>query len=278
MFRAAAICALVLLMTGHLAGQCSDAGACSIGGMDHGVTHMAGVRYAFGTSGKADDLTFHTVEVEASLALFADSRLSATLPWVRGSGPAGSVSGIGDLTILWHQPVLEAGAGRLSVQAGMKLASGRSNSGGLPQAYQPGLGTHDVLMGAAFETGPWTFAAGYQFSRGRSDNSVTRLRRGDDVMLRAGWQTPLGDVAAGLDVIAIKRLHLSSVLVPGTATFTDVPGSDQFQVNIVPAVSYPLTGGITLRAAAAVPLMKREVNVDGLTRSLTLQAGVQAAL
>ena len=278
MTRTIALAALLTFITSGLSAKCSDAGACSIGTMGEGPGHRVGVRYAFGKSGKADGLTFHTAEVEADVALFGTSRLLITMPWSRSSGPAGDLSGPGDLTVLWHQQLAMIGSGTLSVQAGARLATGESDGGGLPQAYQPGLGTNDILFGLAFTSGNWHAAAGYQVSRGRSPNAITRLRRGDDLMLRAGYATDLSGVQAGVDILAIKRLQNSSVAggIPGV--FVDVPGSDQFQVNVVPSAEIPLAGAFALRIAAALPLRSREVNVDGLTRSLTMLVGVEARL
>jgi hypothetical protein len=278
MTRTIALAALLTCITSGLLAQCSDAGACSIGAMEEGPGHHIGVRYAFGKSGKADGLTFHAVEVEADVAVSGTSRLMISMPWSRSSGPAGSLSGPGDLTVLWHQQLTMIGPGALSVQAGARLATGESDGGGLPQAYQPGLGTNDILFGLAFTSGDWHAAAGYQVSRGRSANAITRLRRGDDLMLRAGYATDLSSVRVGLDLLAIKRLHTSSVAGSTPGVYVDVPGSNQFQVNVVPSAEIPLAGAFALRIAAALPLRSREVNVDGLTRSLTLLMGVEARL
>ncbi len=278
MTRTIVLAVLLTCFTSGLSAQCSDAGACSIGAIEVGPGHRIGVRYAFGKSGKADGLTFHTVEVEADVALFRTSRLIISMPWSRSSGPAGDLGGAGDLTVLWHQPLTEIGSGALSLQAGARLATGESDGAGLSQAYQPGLGTNDILFGLTYTAGSWHAAAGYQVSRGRSANAITRLRRGDDLMMRVGYATDLSGVQAGVDLLAIKRLHLSSVAGAVAGTFVDVPGSDQFQVNVVPSAGIPVTGAFTLRVAAAVPLRSRDINVDGLTRSLTVLIGVEARL
>jgi len=275
--RIIAVAAVLLFAPFSLLAQCSDAGACSIGAMGPGRQHYLSARYAFGRSGKIDDLTIHTIEMEAIFSLFSRSRLMVLMPWSRVAGPAGNVSGPGDLTVLWHQPIVETDNGHLAGQIGFKLATGTADGSGLPQAYQPGLGTNDLLIGAAYESGPWLFAAGYQLSGGRSDNALTRLKRGDDVMARAGYNTSIGDLGAGIELLAIKRLHTSSVLAAGTNTFVDVPGSDQFQMNLVPALSLPVSARVTLHGAAGIPLLKRDVNVDGLTRSLTLLIGIRTS-
>jgi hypothetical protein len=258
--------------------QCSDAGVCVIGSKHAPAGHQLSASYLFGRSGKADDLTIHTIQIEGGVRIFEDSRLVVLLPWSHITGPSGSASGIGDLTVLWDQSVLHLSRSRFSVQLGGKFATGTTNSDNLPQAYQPGLGTNDVILGISLEYDPWLMAVGYQLSRGRSSNSVTRLKRGDDVFVRIGYKTVVAGFSPALEILAIKRLENSSVLDPTAAggnSFVNVPGSDQLQVNLLGTLLFALEDNIGLRSAAALPLRSRSVNVDGLTRSLTLSVGAQ---
>ncbi|MCC6397189.1 MAG: hypothetical protein IT282_09230 [Bacteroidetes bacterium] len=281
MRRVVAFIAVSLLLTEPLVAQCSDAGVCAIGSGGNQPSHILGARYVFGSSGNPDNLTVHSVEVEGSVSLSSSATISIHVPWVRISGPGGAVNGVGDITALWSQRVLDSPAGILFAQVGTRVATGKSNVANLPQAYQPGLGTNDLLLGVSYETDPWTFAIGYQLSRGRSDNAVTRLKRGDDLLARVGFQTRIDTLAVGLEVLGIKRLQRSSVLdarTPGNETFIEVPESDQFQINLLGTIRFPVSERITLRGSIAVPVLERKVNIDGLKRSLTLSAGVQIAL
>jgi len=257
--------------------QCSDAGVCTIGSKHTSLSHQVGVSYVFGASGKTDDLTFHSVVMEGTVQLFEDARVVVSLPWTRVSGPLGNTSGIGDVTVLLNQRLWQDHASLLSVQIGGKLATGEDNAGSLPQSYQAGLGTNDLLLGVAYEFDGWTAAVGYQLSRARSENALTRLKRGDDLLLRLSYGGMLGDVNASAQMLAIKRLQESSVLnsaIPGGDAFVTVPESDQFQVNLLGQASLPLFENSSLQVLAAVPLLNRDVNVDGLKRTLTLSAGL----
>ncbi len=257
--------------------QCSDAGVCSIGSTSTGGTGSIQFTYVFGTSGKEDDLTYHTMQIEGTFSPMENSMVSIMLPWHQARGTAGTASGVGDLVILWDQTLTRNGGERLSFQVGGKFGTGGVNRGGLPQAYQPGLGTNDLLLGIVYEDVSWHFAAGYQLSGGRCGNAIDRLKRGDDLFGRGGYTVPLGEASAGLELLAVKRLRESSVLRPasGGSGFVFVPGSAQFQLNMVARVTYPLTQNLDLRGLAAVPLRNRNVNVDGLTRSVTLSVGVR---
>jgi hypothetical protein len=56
--------------------------------------------------------------------------------------------------------------------------------------------------------------------------------------------------------------------------YLDLPGSDQFQINVLGSLLLPVSEKISLNVMAAVPLLQRDVNVDGLTRSITLGSGI----
>lgn len=262
--------------------QCSDAGVCVIGSKHIMLQHQLGASYILAKGDKKNELITHSVQVEVNLQLFENSGLGILFPWSRISGLLGQTNGIGDLTVVWTQSVWGTPGDQLSVQVGGKFATGNANSGNLPQAYQPGLGTNDLLLGASYDTEPWLFALGYQLSRGRSNNAVTRLKRGDDFLTRIGYKTVVENLVVGLEMLAIKRLEKSSVLdtttAAGGSSFVDVPDSDKFQVNLLMTLSLPIPERFNLRGLVAVPLRNRSVNVDGLTRGLTLSLGVQYSL
>jgi hypothetical protein len=257
--------------------QCSDAGVCAIGSKRSALHHEIGVSYIYGKSKTDDGLSFNTVQLDATLHVLFDSRVSILLPWTKVNGPAGSISGVGDFSVFLNQTVMSDEAGVLSLQIGAKIATGLSNSGNLPQAYQPGLGTNDLIFGASYETDPWMFALGYQFSRDRSNNAATQLKRGDDLLLRAGYKHEFEEFTATAEVLAINRLQLSSVVVPGSNVFVEVPESNQFQVNVLGRISYPV-GIYSVQGLVAFPILSRKVNLDGLTRALTFSVGIQREL
>lgn len=281
MIRALFTGLFLVILTQQLSAQCSDAGACSIGGhiMDEN-RHSVSLSYGFGSSGGDDELTFHTVQIDGRFQVLDGSNVLIALPYNSVDGPLGSASGIGDLTVLLMQKIWEGDDAMLSLQAGAKLGTGTVNEGGLPQAYQSGLGTNDILLGFSYETAPWNFAAGYQVTNGRSENRIDRLERGDDLFARAGYRTSFSDIGAGLEILVIKRLSESTVQDPdrpGENVFITLPDSDQLQVNIVATSSIPVSDDLTLNLLAGMPLLARDVNVDGLKRALTLSAGMAFA-
>ena len=276
---AAVLLFLIITMPLTVRGQCSDGGVCTLSPATGDPAHAMSLQYVYGKSPSSDSLTFHTLRLAGEIPIFEDSRLDVSLPFTAQSGPLGDVSGIGDLIVIWTQTFSVSQDATLDAQLGGRFATADVNAGGLPQAYQSGLGTNDLLLAVGYSTGPWGASLGYQLSRGRSANSLTRLKRGDDVMARLSYAAPLHDLALRFEVLTIKRLQLSSVrdpLASGSESFVTIPGSDQLQINVLLDLRYPITEHVALSITGAIPLLEREVNVDGLSRSFTLGAGISA--
>jgi hypothetical protein len=262
--------------------QCSDAGACSIGHRPAAnLKHSVFVSYLYGSSGKPDDLSFHRVDVVADVAIAADSRLSLNVAFNSQSGPLGSASGIGDVVVLWTQSMLDVSGVLMSLQGGIKFPTGSVNAAGLPQSYQPGLGTTDLILGVLAQTGRWGFAAAYQIAGGRSNNTLTRLGRGDDILGKAGYTTQLEQLSLTLEVIIIKRLQESTILTSPAGqpeAYGRIPGSDQTQINLAARFAHPLNESLGLSGFVAIPTLKRNINTDGLKRSIAASVGLSVSL
>jgi len=208
------------------------------------------------------------------LKLFDDIRLLFDLPYSSQSGMLGSVHGLGDLSLLLSYPIIKGQDSKLSIQGGVKLVTANVNSRNLPQSYQSGLGTNDVLLGINYSFDNFLLSAAYQISRGRSKNEFDRLKRGDDIMFRGGYFNSSGEIKYSAELIALKRIHLSSVVDPiNPSHFIDFPGSDQFQIDLMTKMSYPIFSNFNLEAAFAIPFLERKINVDGLTRAFTISIG-----
>jgi hypothetical protein len=123
---------------------------------------------------------------------------------------------------------------------------------------------------------------GYQIAGERNNNAITRLERGDDFLLRGGYKFFVNDFTFDPQLLLIKRLGKSSVLDPGSSSsedeFVDVEGSDQLQINFLLNSQYALSDQSSLFFEFAFPFLKREVNVDGLTRAYTVALGVNFRL
>jgi hypothetical protein len=269
---------IILLLTSvYLFPQCSDAGICSIGGPqgDEIRDYSISLSYQYGYSGKDDDISYNSVLLNAKYYYSGSSFLLLSLPYNSQSGPLGSVSGIGDLIILGSQNIYSTESLSLSVQAGAKLATAKVDADDLPQNYQSGLGSNDILLGVSGEYKNLYSSLGYQIAGRRNDN-IQQVERGDDFLYSAGYSHGLTTQLKGaLEFLIIKRIGETSIVDPASpGNYINISESDNLQINGAVNLSYIISENFDINLFGAVPFRKRPVNIDGLTRSLSLAAGV----
>lgn len=266
------------LFSAVMYGQCSDAGICMLKNHRTEVVkrYSVGTMFVLGRSGKTEDITYSTYRVDASASLNDDVRLSVSLPYNFQSGPKGDVDGIGDAIALIHYRIFSSNEYSLSLQAGMKFGTGNANNApSLPQQYQSSLGSNDFLFGVIGSVGMYDITIGYQSAGERNNNAVTRLQRGDDLLLKVGTTIPAEPFSFAISYLLIHRLQESSVRdTTINGAFVTVPGSAQTQLNLSTDIDVRLNDEFTLRTGIAFPLLKRNINVDGLTRAFSLTLGL----
>jgi hypothetical protein len=269
----------LLLNINTVFAQCSDAGICSLSGhedMEETTKFRFGVSYYYGYSGKDDEISYHSVKLSGAYNFTENIALSVISPYNSQSGPLGEVNGIGDV-IIGLSNIFNAGESMISVSVGAKIGTGDENKDPeLPQAYQGGLGSTDVLLAVDYSFSNFTLGAGYQIAGSRNNNAITRLKRGDDLLLRGSYVYNLNDFVFNPQILLIKRMSKSSILDPESEEekFIEVDKSDQLQINFLLNTTYNISNTYSLFVEAAVPFLKREVNVDGLTRTFSASLGV----
>jgi len=263
--------------------QCSDAGICQIGGhsMDDEGKSLFDIStsYKFGYSGKEDDVQFHSLQLSGNYNLSDNSSILFAFPYNIQSGPYGDVSGIGDLILSLNQKLFSDEASSFDASVGVKLATGNDNKDNLPQVYQSGLGSNDILFALNYTYDNISVGAGYQLA-GKRNNNIYRLERGDDLLLRAAYNFQTDNFNITPQILFIKRLAKSSIIDTNSIqeTFVEVDGSDQAQLNLLVLVNYQINENYSLFFDFAVPFIKREVNVDGLTRAFSAAVGVNLSI
>jgi hypothetical protein len=257
--------------------QCSDAGICQLGAhsMEDEVLFVISGFYKYDYSGKEDDVRFSSLQLNVSYNAFSNSSIQLLLPYNFQSGPAGSVNGIGDLILSLNQNLLTDGNSSLDGSIGIKLATGDDNKDNLPQVYQSGLGTNDVLFALNYTLNKISFGAGYQLSGGRNNN-ITRLEKGDDLLLRASSDLSFGQFSITPQLLYIQPLAKSSILdtISVQEAFIEIDKSDQPQLNFLTALRYKIDDYFTLVGDFAIPFLSQETNVDGLKRVFSASVGV----
>ena len=277
-----------LFLSVNIYSQCSDAGVCVIG--KHQVNEFVRTKssiyfgYVYGSSGKDADLngslnniSYGSFKLEADLDLGSGFRANGSIPYSFISGPLGENNGIGDLEAVFSKQFTIKKKNYLTFFLGGKFSTGKVNStDSLPQRYMPGLGTNDLIAGAQYTRENYYFAVGYQKPFGRSANTVTRLKRGDDVFFRAGFFEQFNKVGVKAEILTVLRLQRSSVLAAGPPpeTFVEVSGSNETQVNMVASATFSPANQFSITGTAAIPFLKRNYNFDGLKRTLTLSVSL----
>lgn len=273
------IALFVTALSGNAAAQqmCSDAGTCIIGRRNPEAygeeTHSKlTLDYNLGFSGQdGGDFTINTFTLDADFPFYKLTRFEVILPYRLSTGPIATEKGFGDMMLSFSGYIPTKKFGTIGLTIGAKIASGSSNFDGLPLAYQPGTGIDALIFGAGTELKHFSIYAAYLRSLGRSNNDNSLLKKGDDVMLRATLIQPIRKTVLQLELITIKRIQVSSVKVPLILpiTYMDIDGSNELQVNVVGRVSFMLGDKFRMETAAALPLLKRDFNYDGLKRSFS---------
>ncbi|MDP4220366.1 MAG: hypothetical protein Q8916_12000 [Bacteroidota bacterium] len=257
--------------------QSGDAGLAGFVGELRDLRHPAiTLDYLYGSSAAGDHITYNAYQVSAALTVFGGTHIWGSVPLRQQNGPLGSVSGIGDLTIVINQSLINLAGLDLSVDLGTKLATGSVTNGSLPQSYQNGTGSSDLLLGVDLVSSSINLGVAYELAGGRSANELTRLKRGDDFIARAGYMHHGESLDLGGEVIGIWQIQESSVLNPITQAgdYINVAGSNGLALNALFKARYNLGSMFSITGTLGIPLNKRDHNEDGLSRSLTASAGV----
>lgn len=277
---------ILAIITGNLItikAQCSDAGVCSVGGhlmeQENKSLFNISASYKFGSSGKDDEVKYHSFQLGAAYNVLEKTSFQLSIPYNIQSGPLGEVNGIGDLIFSATQNIYSDESSSLATSIGAKLATGDDNKkANLPTAYQSGLGSNDVLLALNYSYNDIGLGIGYQLAGGRNKNTLTKLKRGDDLLLRASYNFSFDGFRIMPQLLFIKRFGESSILdtayIGAMETYIDVANSDQTQLNFLTTFQYQINNNYSLVADFAFPFLKREVNVDGLTRVFSVSVGV----
>ena len=260
--------------------QCTDGGICQLGGHllegEAGEMFNISTYFKYGYSGKEDDVQYYSFVVNGYYNVLEKSAIQLMIPYNIQSGPLGDVSGIGDLILSWNQGIFSNENSSFNASLGIKFATGDDIKDSLPQVYQSGLGTNDLLFGVNYAYEQFVIGAGYQLYGGRN-NDTYQLKKGNDLLLKASYQFTFDNISIIPQLLYIQPLAESSIL-DSTSTdgenYVDVEDSNQPQLNLLVAMEYKLNENLALLGDFAIPFIQRKVNLDGLQRAITASLGV----
>jgi hypothetical protein len=262
----------------YLNAQCSDAGVCSIGGhIIETNKNSFSVSYSYGYSGSIDDIKYQSINFLSKFFLNDKSYIGLFLPFGKQSGPLGSAIGLGDFIAIYNYQLVNNDVLNMYLSGGLKIATSSFNKDNpLPQSYQSGLGTNDLLVGISISISDLSFSTGYQIAGGRNTEVSPQLKRCDDLLIKGGYQFAFSELHIQAEVLYIKRVGKSSVLADNSLLnqYYDIADSDQEQLNLQLIGNFPLGEDTNLFGSFALPFIDRKINVDGLTRKFSIELGV----
>lgn len=264
---------------------CSDAGLCTVSGLDSGLDKddmPVTARYST-IFGLGEQSVFHvTTQFEVVIPTFKHQIVQIKMPYNFTFGNLGNISGLGDLSISLNQNVFSGKDSRLNIIAGAKIPSNDGNKSKdgfpLPMAYQPSLGTYDLIIGISYLYKKWHFGFGYQHPFGHNLNEFQHsynnpanfnnynesyhLQRADDIMLRLERQFNVNNLTLLFGALPIY--HLGNDKIKGGQI---VQNSSGLTLNLNAKAEKKLKNNWIIDLALAAPIIAREARPDGLTRS-----------
>jgi hypothetical protein len=295
--RSIIIIFLVLLITQiSLSQGCSDAGLCTVTGLDSGSEkNPEDVTFRFSTVfGLGEQNVFHTsVQLEAIIPVIESQSIQVKIPYNSTFGNLGNVSGLGDLTLTINQNLFSGIKTGVNVIAGVKIPSSDANKTlngySLPMAYQPSLGTYDIIFGISSTFNKWHLGIGYQHSFGNNLNEFQHsngnpvnfnnynesyhLKRADDIMLRLERSILIKEAKILLGALPIYHLGDDKI-----RNGEEVAKSSGLTLNLVSKLVSKLGKNWFLEALLAAPIIDKEARPDGLTRSFVASVSIYKKL
>ena len=287
-----AICTLFSLSS--YSQGCADAGLCSIGPMksseffnDAPTNGELRFRPSYGLGEK--QVSVIGLQLEGDFNIKDVVYFQFQLPYVISTGDLGTANGLGDLTLSLSVPVQKGDQVTTTLFAGTKIpfqdGNLMHNGNALPMAYQPSLGTFDVLGGIAVRYNQFLFSAGYQQPL-TQQNENTYIETGSDPD-NESWTTNKFERQADLALRAEYskenpekinwKAGLLGIVHMGNDTYLDPVDNVRKEIDGSSGLTLNLTGGIsktfgeyTLGADLGFPVMAREARPDGLTRTVVL--------
>lgn len=277
---------------------CSDAGFCSISGMNP-THHMDSSKtlhhnLQFGlTSGLAQFGVFITSPyVQYDVKFTEKITLSAKINYSLINGSLTSNHGFSDLFTSVNYQVNETVSIINGVKAPFNNANTKYQGKSLPMSYQTTLGTVDYLLGVTFKKNDLVFSLGTQIPMIQNNNgffvedlepfgidsnylSTNQFIRKSDIIARINYVTSLKNEKFKLTLGLLPIYHISNdeyISKEGVQKVIDK--SKGLTLNINSVIRYYLSSNQHIDVTLGIPVVNRSQRPDGLTQmALNFQYG-----
>lgn len=279
---------LLSLYSNLLAQGCSDAGFCTVHGLNAdntGTLLENNVRVGI-NNGKGDnEINIWSTFLEYDRKFGKNFSLGTKITYISESTPSLSNSGASDIFLSGNYTT----DNNLNFVAGVKIPLNSADEKfdsidvGLPMGFQTSLGTFDLILGIGYRIKDFKVDLGYQQPLSQNSNtylstsfpqgapfgayqSTNKFERKPDVLLRAAY-----------DIKASKNWIFTPSILPifhvGNDEFTDssgtvqvIDGSEGLTLNASILIQYVINQNNAIVFGAAAPLVTRDSRPDGLGR------------
>lgn len=279
---------LLLIHTANSQG-CSDAGFCSLDGIQSSESHNNSFKNQF-TIGSSYGIADHGITIVAPYLSYQRSlgeslSISTKLTSIQQSSEEVKNSGLSDVFVSANYQL----SNKTNLTAGAKLPLSDGNEffnsvDPFPLDFQPSLGTTDIIVGFATKVKNLQINVATQLAVSQGENtflsqaydtssfysefqSTNNYNRKGDVLLRGTYE-----------ISKTEKLRFTSSLLSiyhlGNDTYEDtnnvekeIEGSGGLTINLNLFLDYRLSRNSSLNFSVGSPVAVRKVRPDGLTRS-----------
>ncbi len=280
---------LTLGARGVFSQGCSDAGFCTMGGLEpHASEELDetlnsitfGLNYGFADN----SITVLGFALEYSRQITSNLGVDVKFTSLAQSGNGVAEFGLSDVYVSARYGITS------DVQAvlGGKIPLMRANTSldglALPMDYQSSLGTYDAILGVRYVVGGLQVLAAAQLplvqnqnaflselypagSALRSFQSTNAFNRSADVLLRASYPLPVSEsVVITPSVLPIYHLA-EDTYTTASGVVESITGSRGLTLNVNVFMTVAVARNQSIQLSVAAPLIVRQARPDGLTRS-----------
>ncbi len=300
---------LVLNFSGYSQG-CSDAGFCTMGAMrpDQHFGKKVQVKLRsfeinqyMGVSRFGDIINSTTAEFNVTFTDKVSAQIK--MPYVYMKGSLGSNNGTGDISLSITKNILRKDNFDINFSLGTKIPTNHANAErvdgvSLPMYYQTSLGTYDFVAGISLITRKWLLATGYQqvvadvnnndfswapwrplglFDEATVYHPSKDFERGNDVMFRIERNFRFSKFNVFIGLLDILRLNEDKAISPVTSEKVIVENdrgtSNGHATTLLWGGGYNFNTNNSIKLLIGNRLIKRQINIDGLSRELVISTG-----
>jgi hypothetical protein len=276
---------------------CSDAGGCSVGGLQpqnrmdssKSTPNVLKAGYTLGFAKR--NTMIHQWYGEWQHTWKDKWTFQFKVPFQVASGELGNQWALSDvITSITHNAKIN-NVSSFKTTLGFRLPTGRASiasseydSLDLPMVYQGSLGTFDLILNATYRHKAWLVGVGYQqvlihnnknnylptdwmaLSKGSAYDASNQLRRGNDLMFRLEYRPKLKSIQPFIGMLCLYRLKGDSYLNAPQERITPA-GSKGTTLNGVFGLAWNISNQSIIELTYAQPFINRTVGADGLLRS-----------